>query len=170
MLLRNESRVKHIIEVKLVFDDNTTREIEIYEGQCVHVTYKKNGCINCEVGVIREIKPYIKKLCCKLVETAVIVLDASENNYARVEKIELDDIVDISHLCNECPGIPEPDPEPVYKCCCKNCTCYPEDDETTDEEITDDEVIEDTENEETDKEEVKDEVIETPEEEVVIHE
>ena len=38
MLLRNESRVKHVIEIKLVFDDNTTREIEIHEGECVHVS------------------------------------------------------------------------------------------------------------------------------------
>ena len=73
MLLRNESRVKHVIEIKLVFDDNTTREIEIHEGECVHVSYKRNGCVKYGVGVIRKINAHIKKTCRGLIETAVIV-------------------------------------------------------------------------------------------------
>ena len=120
MLLRNDSRVKHIIEIKLVFDDNTTRELEIYEGQCVHVSYKKNGCVKCGVGAIREIKPYIKKICCRLIESAVITLDMSQDNCACVEKIELDDIIDIYHLCCNCPNEEEP---PCDEDTSNNCQC-----------------------------------------------
>ena len=126
MLLRNESVVKHIIEIKLVFDDNTTREIEIYEGQCVHVSYRKNGCIKNGTGVIRKIKPFIKKICCGIVESAVIELDMSQDNYACVEKIELDDILDISHLCCKCPNEEEPpcDDETSNDCPCRKEVQY----------------------------------------------
>lgn len=158
MLLRNESRVKHIIEIKLVFDDNTTREIEVYEGQCVHISYRRNGCVKCGLGVIKEIKPYIKKVCCGIIETAVITLDMSQDNYACVEKIELDDIVDIYQPCCNCPSMEDSKPPVeevviVHHCCCCKCD-QPEEGETSEEEI-----------ETPDNEETTDE-----NEEVVIHE
>ena len=95
MLLRNESCIKHIIEIKLVFDDNTTKEFEICEGQFVRITHRKNGFLECALGVIKKIKPVIKKTCIGVRESAVIVLDMSSVNNAYVEHIELEDVVDI---------------------------------------------------------------------------
>lgn len=98
MLLRNESRVLHTISIKLVFDDNRVRELKIAEGDEVQVSYRKNGCINTGVGVIREIKPYMHTkrfphICC--MESAIITLDMSEDLVACVDKIDLYDIIDI---------------------------------------------------------------------------
>lgn len=97
MLLRNESRIKHSIEIKLIFDDNKTRELEINEFDYVQVSYRKNGCIKCGLGIIRNIKPYIhtkKWSFCKK-ESAIITLDMSESNVSCIDKIDLYDIIDI---------------------------------------------------------------------------
>ena len=96
MLLRNESKVKHSIDIKLVFDDNSVRELSIHEGEYVYITYRHDGCIFCGTGIIRKISPFLKRYCFdKVVESAVIELDMSETNCAFMEKIELDDIIDI---------------------------------------------------------------------------
>lgn len=120
MLLRNESKVRHSIDIKLVFDDNTTRELQVYEGLCVHVSYRKNGCLRCGTGVITEIKPYIKRFRCRTIESAVITLDMSEENYAHVDKIELDDIIDIKVICycDCCPENQEKPEPPKPQCPC----------------------------------------------------
>ena len=110
MLLRNESRIKHTIEIKLVFDDGRTREVEINVGDEVQVSYRKNGCLRQAVGVIREIKPYshTKKFPFCHRESAVIKLDMSEDLVCCVDKIDLFDIIDIRKLnaektcCCEC--------------------------------------------------------------------
>lgn len=122
MLLRNESRIRHSIDIKLVFDDNTTRELQIFEGLCVNISYRKNGCLRCGTGVISEIKPYIKRFRCRVVESAVITLDMSEENYAHVDKIELDDIVDIKVVCYcDCCPEKEEKPEPPKCPCTDKC-------------------------------------------------
>lgn len=127
MLLRNESKVRHFIEIILVFDDNTTRELEIHEGELVHVTYRRNGCVKHGDGIIREIKPYIKKICCGIIESAIIVLDMSQDNLACVEKIELDDIIDITQFCCHCPDIDKNSPCNCG-CDCSRPTTPPKDD------------------------------------------
>ena len=96
MLLRNESRIKHSIQIKLIFDDNRQRELEIQESDCVQVSYRKNGCLKQGVGVIRKIEPYVhtKKFSfCK--ESAVITLDMSEDYVCCSDRIDLYDIIDI---------------------------------------------------------------------------
>lgn len=128
MLLRNESRVKHSIDIKLVFDDNTIKELEIHESDCVHVSYRRNGCLKCGVGVIREIKPYIRKFCCEIIESATIILDMSEENNAHIEKIDLDDIVDIDIVypcCCQIPDINNPQ-KPQCNCGSNECKCNKE--------------------------------------------
>ena len=132
MLIRNESKVKHSIDIKLVFDDNTIKELEIHEGDCVHVSYKRNDCVKCGVGVIRKIKPIIraKFSCCdsQLSESASITIDMSENNMACVDKFELDDIIDIKILYPCCCQIPNTE---LPQCPCikspkdPECTCKP---------------------------------------------
>ena len=129
MLLRNESRVKHSIDIKLVFDDGTVKELEIHEGNHIQISYRRNGCLKCGVGVIRRIKPYISKLCERR-ESAVIVLDMSEDNRAHVEKIDLEDIVDIKLICPccgcECSNqeVTKPEtPEVQYPCGNTTCKC-----------------------------------------------
>lgn len=124
MLLRNESQVKHSIEVKLVFDDNTTRELELNVGDFIHVSYNRNGCVKCGMGVIRRIEPYIKKWCCGEPKvTAHIVLDMSQDNHACVDKIELSDIVDVQIVYPECccPQIERP-VKPPCNCNCDECS------------------------------------------------
>ena len=125
MLLRNESKVKHSIEIKLVFDDNTKRELEIHVGECVQVSYRRNGCVRCGMGLIRDIVPYLKKYCQKPVESASIILDMSDDNEACVDRIDLDDIIDIK-LVYPCgcpyPIIEEPQ-KPQRPCCDDNCKC-----------------------------------------------
>lgn len=132
MLLRNESIVKHSIQVKLVFDDNIIRELDINVGDFVHTSYRKNGCVRCGMGVIRKIEPYIKKYydscCCKNpVESAVIILDMSTENNAYVEKINLEDIIDIDFVYPCCCTIPDVGindiPEVPVSCCCCNSQC-----------------------------------------------
>lgn len=123
MLLRNESKVKHSIEIKLVFDDNTSKELEIHSGDCVKVSYRRNGCVKCGVGVIRHIMPNLKKYCNnKIVESATIVIDMSEENAAFVCKIDLDDILDISLAYPNCPchNVQQP-PKEQHHCCHANC-------------------------------------------------
>lgn len=100
MLLRNESRVRHSIDIKLVFDDNRVRKLEINEGDYVQVSYRKNGCIKCGVGIIRDIKAYIhskKWPFCKR-ESAVITLDMSEDFISCIDKIDMFDIIDIRKI------------------------------------------------------------------------
>ena len=118
MLLRNESKVKHSIDIKLVFDDNTTRELELNVGDFIHVSYRKNGCVKCGIGIVKRIEPYVVKCrCIEPVTAALIVLDMSENNMACVEKIELCNIVDIKYVypCCSCPPTEMP---PKMECPC----------------------------------------------------
>lgn len=100
MLLRNESKIKHIIQVKLVFDDDKTKELEIQEGDKIHVSYRKNGFARCGIGIIKEIKPYVysKRLHFSRKESATIIVDMSIDNMAKVEMIDLYDIIDIIKL------------------------------------------------------------------------
>ena len=123
MLLRNESKVIHSIQIKLVFDDNTTRELEIHEGECVQMSYRRNGCIRCGMGIIRRIEPYIKKYCYnKPIESALILLDMSEENQSCIDKIELDDIIDIRFIYScDCPN--DETPTKPEKPCESNCQC-----------------------------------------------
>ena len=113
MLLRNESRVKHSIQIKLVFDDDRVRELEISEFDYVQVSYRKNGCIRQGVGIIREIKPYMHSkrwtFCRRMAESAIITLDMSEDLVSCVDKFDMNDIIDIRKLkppccCECCPG------------------------------------------------------------------
>ena len=100
MLLRNESRVKHSIDIKLVYDDNRTRELELNEGDFIQISYRKNGCATCGVGTIRNIKTYSysrKFPFCKR-ESAVITLDMSEDYTCCVDKIDMFDIIDVRHV------------------------------------------------------------------------
>ena len=113
MLLRNESRVKHSIEICLVFDDHRKRELEIQESDCIQVSYRKNGCIRQGVGVIRKIEPYIhtKKFSFCKRESAVITLDMSEDHVCCVDKFDIYDIIDIRkiQICEPDNDITEPD-------------------------------------------------------------
>lgn len=116
MLLRNESRIRHSIDIKLVFDDGKKRELQIQEGDQVQVSYRKNGCIKCGVGVIRKITIVVfskKRYCCfNRRESAIITLDMSEDHVSCVDKFDIYDIIDIRKLCNcqICPGeINDPD-------------------------------------------------------------
>lgn len=111
MLLRNESRVKHSIIIKLVFDDNLTRELEIQEEEFVQVSYRKNGCMKSGVGVIKQIKPYLltKEWSCKK-QSAVITVDMSTDLECHVDSFDMQDIIDIRKLS----------PTDVYCCCCCN--------------------------------------------------
>lgn len=107
MLLRNESRVKHSIMIKLVFDDNLTRELEIQENEYIQVSYRKNGCIKYGVGVIKRIKPYFfTKKWIHRKESAVITLDMSTDLECCVDSFDLQDIVDVRKLT------------PIDYCCC----------------------------------------------------
>ena len=130
MLLRNESKVRHSIDIKLVFDDGTVRKLEIHECDHVQISYRRNGCVKCGVGVIRDINSYIVSVCYnKPRESAVIVLDMSEDNRAHIEKIDLADIIDIKKICPccgcECPSQEEEvEPEDSeIQCHCKSNTC-----------------------------------------------
>ena len=125
MLLRNESKVKHSIDIKIVFDDNTTRELEINVGDFVHVSYRRNCSLKHGIGIVKRIEPYLKKYrqcCCNdILESAMIVIDMSENNAACVEKIELCDIVDIKlvYPCCSCP--PSEMPPKMHCPCAEGC-------------------------------------------------
>lgn len=104
MLLRNESKVKHSILIKLVFDDNLTRELEIQEGDYIQVSYRKNGCLKCGVGVIKKIKYY--GLAFKRKDSAIITLDMSTNLECNIDSFDIQDIIDIRTIipidCNCC--------------------------------------------------------------------
>ena len=152
MLLRNESRVLHTIDIKLVFDDDKVRELKIAEGDTVQVSYRKNGCIARGTGVIRNIKPYVhtKKfphICC--MESAIITLDMSEDLIACVDKIDLYDIIDIRKVAEFIqPIIPDNSGDfEITVESCENCPCNKKEEvdeeenpetegETNDEETT----------------------------------
>lgn len=100
MLLRNESRIRHSISVKLVFDDDRVRELEINEGDYIQISYKKNGHVACGVGTVRDIKTYVytkKWPFCKR-ESAIITLDMSEDYKCCVDKIDMYDIIDVRQV------------------------------------------------------------------------
>lgn len=124
MLLRNESRISHSIQIKLVFDDNRKRELEIQECDCVQVSYRKNGCIRQGVGVIRKIEPYIhtKKFSFCARESAIITLDMSEDHVCCVDKFDMYDIIDIRKVQVSKPedddNITEPDFDVNHGCHC----------------------------------------------------
>ena len=133
MLLRNESTIKHYININLVFDDNTTKSLDIHEGEIVEVKYRRNDCIRTGVGMIKHIKPFVKRSfkCNRQIESAYIVLDMSQNNLACTDKIELFDILDINFVYpNYCPPSTEPStgncpcdkvetPQPSDSCRCQ---------------------------------------------------
>ena len=100
MLLRNESRIRHSIDISLVFDDNKKRVLTIQECDQVQISYRKNGCLRHGVGVIRDIKPYVytKKFPHCQKESAIIVLDMSEDHVCCVDRIDLYDIIDIRKI------------------------------------------------------------------------
>ena len=124
MLLRNESRVKHSIMIKLVYDDNYVCELELQEGDFVQVSYRKNGCIKNAVGVIKKIKHFGFFKCR---DNATITLDMSTDLEAHIDTIELHDIIKIRHI------------EPIdFKCCCcckVEKPSVPEDENTNEGEI-----------------------------------
>lgn len=112
MLLRNDSRVRHSIDIRLVFDDGLARELTIQEGDYVKVSYRKNGYVNAGVGVIKLIKPYAftKKWTCAK-ESATIVVDMSTDLQANVESFDMFDIIDMQKVLPiDCP-----------RCCCPIC-------------------------------------------------
>lgn len=113
MLLRNESRVQHSIHIRLIFDDNKKRELDITEGDLVQVSYRKNHRINCGVGIIRDIKTYAparrkENFCMR--ESAIITLDMSEDHVCCVDKFDMFDIIDI-RIVKQCPCNPDPTPD-----------------------------------------------------------
>ena len=136
MLLRNESRIIHSINIKLVFDDNRTRELVINEYDHIQVSYRKNGCIQCGVGIIRKIKPYVHSKrfpFCKRA-SAIITLDMSEDLVSWVDKFDLYDIIDIRKIEPQQPD-EEIDPDfTVNNSCCENCPMNK--DESSDNENT----------------------------------
>lgn len=127
MLIRNESRMMIILDIKLVFDDNTTRELQVKQFDCVQVSYRKNGCVRCGTGIIREIEPYIKHnydpVCCCNKHSARITLDMSSDHVACVEKIDLYDIIDIRQVSLEDakPGFTDSDFTVTGACCMTGC-------------------------------------------------
>ena len=107
MLLRNESRVRHSIMIKLVYDDNSVCETEVQEGDFIQVSYRKNGCVKNGVGRIKKIK-HTGPINCK--DNAVITIDMSTDLEAHLDAFELRDIIKIRNI------------EPFdfeCKCCCK---------------------------------------------------
>ena len=156
MLLRNESRILHTIDIKLVFDDNKVRELKIAEGDKVQVSYRKNGCIAYGTGVIRDIKPYIhtKRFphICNM-ESAIIAVDMSEDSIARLDKIDLYDIIDIRKVAEFIqPIIPDNSSDfDITIETCENCPCRKDDntEETPEVEPTDPEVEGETNDETT---------------------
>ena len=125
MQLRNESRIRHSIEIKLVFDDNRTRELSIKECDFVQVSYRKNGCMKQGVGIIKKIEPYkyTKKFSVCKRESAVITLDMSDDYVCCTDKFDLFDIIDIRKVqLNKpnCQQKPDLGSNNVCHCPCKN--------------------------------------------------
>lgn len=132
MLLRNDSTVKHSIMIKLVFDDGLTRELEIQENDYIQVSYRKNGCMKCGVGIIKNIKPYFfTKRWIHQKESAVITLDMSSDLECNIDSFDIQDIIDIRKItpvdCNCCccccssGNIVKPDNKPVIPVSAKGC-------------------------------------------------
>ena len=109
MLIRNESKVCNWIRIKLVFDDDSIKELDIHETDYVHVEYRKNGCKKSVTGAIVAINPYMKKCACNnKILSAIIKVDASKEFNCDVVSFDMNDIIDITKL------IPT-------KCCCCKC-------------------------------------------------
>ena len=68
------------------------------------MSYRKNGCLKQAVGIIKEIKPYThtKRFPFCKHESAIIILDMSEDLMCCVDKIDLYDIIDIRKINNQC--------------------------------------------------------------------
>ncbi len=103
MLIRNDSRVNYSIDIKLLFDDNSTKELTIKESDYIHITYRKNGCIKCGIGTITRINPYFRTRWdkCNTKSSAIITVDMSKENDACIEQIELYNILDVYILDKE---------------------------------------------------------------------
>lgn len=103
MLIRNDSRVNYSIDIKLLFDDNSTKELTIKESDYIHVTYRKNGCVHCGIGTITRITPYFRTRWdkCSAKSSAIITIDMSKQNDAHIEQINLYDIIDVYLLEKE---------------------------------------------------------------------
>lgn len=108
MLLRNESRLKHIIHIKLVFDDKSVKELDLLEGDYVQVSYRKDCCMKNRVGVIKKIVPY-HDWKCRHRELAMITLDMSTDLHCEVDTFSIADIIDITQIT----------PVDCKCCCCK---------------------------------------------------
>ena len=109
MLLRNESKVYHSVHIKLVFDDASAKELDIYKTDYVRVDYRKNGCKESVTGAIVDIIPYIKSKCTcdDRRESALIKVDASKDFNSDIAVFDIGDIIDITKLT------------PVHCCCCQ---------------------------------------------------
>lgn len=108
MLLRNESMVEHFVHLKLVFDDNTEKEFNIFVGECVRIKYIKDGCCKMAEGIIKHIMPYnTRRTVCKYrKESAIITVDSSYDFNGSIDEFDTKDIVDIEKIdyCYGCHG------------------------------------------------------------------
>ena len=118
MLLRNESKVLFEVMIKLVFDDDTYKEIIVKEDDILEFKYRIDGNAVIALGKIVSINPVILRgstpttcdyvcnaSCCinsNLPEIEVIfTIDASTEMNCGVFKVKLSDILDIYTLNSE---------------------------------------------------------------------
>ena len=100
MLLRNESKVRHFIEINLTFDDKQNKNMILNEGDRIQVSYRKDGRVAAGVGKITEIITRHIHKCNGFghKERAFIKVDMSEECAALSETIDIRDIIDINKV------------------------------------------------------------------------
>ncbi len=98
MLLRNESKVRHFVEINLTYDDKAKKELIVHEGDCVDISYRRNGRVAVGSGKIKNIivKQYTKSNGFGTGETAILEIDMSSNCKAETDEINIRDIIDIN--------------------------------------------------------------------------
>ena len=118
MLLRNESRVRHFVEINLTYDDKESNNLIVNEGDNVAISFRKNGRIAMGEGKITEIKVQHRARCngFGMKETAILEIDMSGDCNSQTESVDIRDIIDIRKLvpkhCHKCDKV---DPSFIVK-------------------------------------------------------
>lgn len=113
MLIRNESRVRHFIEINLTYDDKENTNMIVNENDVVTISYRRNGRIHVGTGKITDIKIHHRKKRngFGMKESAILIIDMSGECSSRTENIDIRDIIDIKKLVpKKCKNICDVDP------------------------------------------------------------
>lgn len=92
MLLRKSYDVIKTISLNLVFDDLSTKNVNVSMNDTVDVVYNKNGCRNNIVGIVTRIEVS------NCEKDWYMIIDGSTDANSKIARVTIDDVIDIDMI------------------------------------------------------------------------